>query len=56
MCARWWYQEEKEQNINKRKLFISETIKMYTRGLEQNLCFHSILLHGSLSLRTRECK
>ena len=32
MCARWWYQEEKEQNINKRKLFISETIKMYTRG------------------------
>ena len=27
MRARWWYRGEKEQNINKIKLFISETIK-----------------------------
>ena len=56
MHARWWYRGEKEQNINKIKLFISKTIKMYTKVLKQNLCFEPILLRGFLSLRTRGCK
>ena len=34
MRARWWYRGEKEQNINKTKLFVSKTIKMYIRGFE----------------------
>ena len=35
MHARWWYRGEKEQNINKIKLFISKIIKMNnTRGFE----------------------
>ena len=39
MHARWWYRGEKEQNINKIKLFISKTIKMYTRGFETESLF-----------------
>ena len=34
MRVRWCNWGEKEQNINKTKLFISKTIKMYTRGFE----------------------
>ena len=30
--VRWWYGGEKEQNINKIKLFISKTIKVTRRG------------------------
>ena len=32
MRARWWYKGEKKQITYKIKLFISKTIKMYTRG------------------------
>ena len=39
MRAEWWYRGEKEQNINKIKLFISKTIKMYTRGFETESWF-----------------
>ena len=42
MHARWWYRGEKEQNINKIKLFILKpfkTIKMYTRGFETESLF-----------------
>ena len=42
MRSRWWYQLEKEQNINKIKLFISKTIKMYTRGFETESLFSAI--------------
>ena len=31
--------EEKHQNINKIKLFISKTIKMYTKGFERESLF-----------------
>ena len=39
MRARWWYREEKEQNVNKITLFISKIIKMYTRGFETGSLF-----------------
>ena len=39
MRARWWYQGEKERNVYKIKLFISRSIKMYTRGFETEYLF-----------------
>ena len=39
MRARWWYRGEKEENINKIKLFISKTIKMYKSGFETESLF-----------------
>ena len=39
MYARWCYGGEKKQNINKIKLFISKTIKMYARHFETESLF-----------------
>ena len=39
MRAKWLYRGEKEQNINKIKLFISKTIKMYTRYFQTESLF-----------------
>lgn len=39
MRAIWWYRGGKEQNINKIKLIISKTIKIYTTGFETVLMF-----------------
>ena len=56
MRARWWYREEKEENINKTKLFVLKPPKCTQDVLKQNLCFQLILLRDLLSLSTRGFK
>ena len=56
MRARWWYREEKEENINKTKLLILKPSKCTQEVLKQNLCFQLILLRDLLSVRTRGFK